>query len=80
MEKFNSDQLTSTSEVTCASVVIIPSIPIRRPGLETDSDTVPMAPISARVNDNQPFGSIQPSYRTPQTARSTSTSTCCLLV
>lgn len=79
MEKFNSDQLTSTSEVTCASVVIIPSIPIRRPGFETDSDTVPMAPISARVQDHQ-FGTVQQSYRSARTSRSTGSSSCCLLI
>ena len=79
MENFNSDQLTSTSEVTCASVVIIPTIPIRRPGLETDSATQPMAPISAKVQESHPFGSIHRSYRS-QTARSTNSSACCLLI
>ncbi|KAK8857640.1 hypothetical protein M9Y10_016046 [Tritrichomonas musculus] len=80
MEKYQSDQLTSTSEVTCASVVIIPSIPIRRPGQETDSDTIPMAPISARAQSSRPFGSIQPSYRTAQTARNVQSSSCCILI
>ena len=80
LENYNSDQLTSTSEVTCASVVIIPSIPIKKAALLTDSDTMPMAPISAIAQSSRPRGSNNVYSRTPHTTRTAQNSICCLLL
>ena len=80
MENFNSEQLTSTSEVSCASVVFVPSVPLKKI-LYTESDTVPMAPISTRAySARRDFGTIQANYRMAQSVRTSEASICCLLL
>ena len=75
-------ELTS-SEITNTSIVIIPNIQIQTQNYQqTDSDTIPMKPISPKAQSARNFGTIVPTYRTPQTARNANNnpSKCCLLI
>lgn len=74
-------QLTSTSEITESSMIMVPALQIKQEESSSDSPTVAMAPISARAKTSRFYcpSSRQPSGRLPQTAR-TAQSECCLLV
>lgn len=71
--------LTSTSEISENSAVIIPMIPTKNEEENTDSDTVAMAPISPRANTARQLGANQGLPRV-STGRNQEKSCCCNLI